>query len=343
MRNRINIYCDSAFWMDYFDDELVALRDRNRCKAWVCFFDFLRNNNVFINLAKTDVDENTCGGRAIDELLRATGGAGIHFIPGRFPMIESLGNGNDDNLNSIFLTTKPESECEEMSQRLGVLVMNKEMVYRASHLFEDCGKVFQKKIMPNWEYLYDYSKSIPSINYCNSLIIVDRYLFSKQNHSNVHDNNLKPIFNALLPKQLCDGIVFNIIIFSNISNPDFYDGSDDIKGIIDEIRPNLNYSLKVIDNRKLHDRVIITNNIMLSCGAGFDVIGNDGYPIKFTTTSLSFPFLIGQESSRTAYLSWIHTVLNECRRNFGSFDVTTHRLLNHYYEPPRSKSYFIRR
>ena len=330
MKNRINIYCESAFWTDYFNDEQVALKDKNKRRSWDHFYDFLCKNNIFIDMAKSDIEEDTCGGKAIFDIMHATGGAGIHFMPGNLPIIELLTNENDDNLNSIFLTSKPNDECEKLSKSFGVIVMNKDMVYSASHLFKDCGQAFTPRSLPNWEYLNEYSRRIPSINYCNSLIIVDRYLFSTHNYNNVFDRNIKPIFNALLPERLDGDIEFNIIIVSNISDYGFYDGSDEIEQIIEEIRPNLRFSLNVIDTRKLHDRVIITNNVMLSCGAGFDVIGNNGFPIRFTTTSLTFPFMIGQDNSQTTYLSWIHTVLEQCKQNSCTPAETNHHLLNHY-------------
>lgn len=336
MKDRINIYCEYAFWSAFFDDERDALKDRNRRKAWDCFFDFLCANKLFLGIAPTDIDENTCGGKAILDFRQATGGAGIHFLSGGLPSITELNNNEHEKLNSVFLTTKQNAECKELSNKFGVIVLNKDMVYEAKHLFDDCGRPFIKKKLPNWSYLNEYGNNAPSINCCNSLLIVDRYLFSGSNHENVFDNNLMPIFEALLPQKLADGIVFNICIFSDISSPNFYDGSEEIEEIIDEIRPKLNFDLKVIDTRRIHDRVIITNNIMLSCGAGFDVIGSDGLPIKFTNTSLTFPFLSGKSINRENYLGWIYTVLNEqskCHKTI----PTNHHILNNYYEKPRSR------
>ena len=88
MRNRINIYCESAFWTDYFNDEQVALKDKNKRRSWDHFYDFLCKNNIFIDMAKSDIDEDTCGGKAIFDIMHATGGAGIHFMPGNLPIIE---------------------------------------------------------------------------------------------------------------------------------------------------------------------------------------------------------------------------------------------------------------
>ena len=101
MKDRINIYCEYALWSAFFDDERDALKDRNRRKAW---------DKLFLGIAPTDIDESTCGGKAILDFRQATGGAGIHFLSGGLPSITELKNSDDEKLNSIFLTTKPHAD-----------------------------------------------------------------------------------------------------------------------------------------------------------------------------------------------------------------------------------------
>ena len=104
-----------------------------------------------------------------------------------------------------------------------------------------------------------------------------------------------------------------------------------INTLIKKIRPKLNYRLNIYDSRKLHDRSIITNNVILTSGAGFDVIGANELPLKFTTTSLYFPFL--QSDKNENYLYWINNILKEERkckayqRNYWGDKIKRHHLL----------------
>jgi hypothetical protein len=76
----------------------------------------------------------------------------------------------------------------------------------------------------------------------------------------------------------------------------------------------------------------------LISGAGFDVIGLDEQPLKFTTTSLNFPFL--QKDKNDKYLVWINNVLKEQEKccayesNYWGDEDKRHHLLDYYYEEP---------
>ena len=240
-------------------------------------------------------------------------------------------------LNSVFPTTLETSACEKISKRFGVIVFNLSMIFSAEHVYIDNGISFDRANGQNWTYLWVLREKCPSINCCNSLVVVDRYLLYDNNES-AFEANLRPIFDALLPISLENDIIFTICIIAENKCRSIEDKFCHIESLIRELRPELNYRLNICDSNRLHDRSIITNNVILTSGAGFDVIGTNEMPLRFTTTSLHFPFL--QSDKNEKYLGWINNVLKEeqkCRgyqRNYWGDENKRHHLLDYYYEEP---------
>ncbi len=193
--------------------------------------------------------------------------------------------------------------------------------------------------MQNWSYLLDLKTKYPSISNCNSLVIADRYLLSDK-YYDPFETNIRPILDAILPNRLDNNIIFTICVIAQNICISIEDRLSDLDLIIQELRPRLNYKLTIYDSRRLHDRSILTNNIILTSGAGFDVIGGDEKPMKFTTTSLSFPFLQLSANDSNIYLDWINNILEEkgrCRyykQDYWGDRATKHHLLDYYYERP---------
>lgn len=339
MKSKRDIYCDYEFWNSFFELESVIIKDRKKRCRWDSFCGFLTSNNLYFNISRCQILEDTDGGNALFDLCQQRGGAGIKFIPQEFPQIQELNDNDDDRLNSVFLTTKKEEECKFLSSQFGVLVFNLEMVFSSEHVFKDNGQAFTKENGKNWNYLFEFKGKCPSISCCNSLVIVDRYILADTNE-NVLNANLKPIFSALLPDALANHIVFTICIVAQKMGNNINGKLDRIKKLVRQIRPNLVFCINIFGTRHLHDRTILTNNIMLSSGAGFDVIGTNEEPLKFTTTSLVFPFFRLDKKESENYLEWINNVLREeqkCRsyqENYWGEESIKHHLLDYYYEEP---------
>ena len=340
MKTKRDIYCDYRFWEEFFEMENVVLHNRTMRKQWDAFYDFLSNNNLFFNIPTQRVNEDTSGGINLNEIRQKKGGAGIKFIPSRFPKIENLSDNDDDILNSVFLTMSDTSECEALSAKFGIMVFNISMIFTAEHIFIDNGVSFDNTNGQNWSFLFDLKTKCPSICCCNSLVVADRYLLANVSDS-VMDVNVKPIFDALLPQSLDNGIIFTICIIAQQMGSSIESKTAKLENLVRRLRPNLRFKLNVFNSKKLHDRSILTNNIILTSGAGFDVIGSDEFPLKFTTTSLCFPFLQSFSSDDSKYLVWINNVLNAertCRsyqRNYWGAEETYHHLLDYYYEEPQ--------
>lgn len=338
MKNKRDIYCEYAFWEEFFRMEDEVIRNRNKRRLWDAFYDFLSNNNIFFDVSHQEINENTNGSSNLMEIRRKKGGAGIKFIPNQFPKFEDFSDNDDDRLNAVFLTTLETEVCESLSKRFGVIVFNLSMIFSAKHVYINNGQTFDKNNGHNWTYLQALRELCPSINCCNSLLIADRYLLSDTN-INMFDNNLQPIFEALLPQMLDNGIVFNIYIIAENLCESIEDKLRRIEELVRNLRPQLNFSLNIFNSRKLHDRSILTNNIILTSGAGFDVIGHNGIPLRFTTTTLNFPFLHSNISNE--YIEWINNVIKvkkSCRRHridYWGKENPRHHLLDYYYEEPK--------
>lgn len=339
MKNKRDIYCEYAFWEAFFEMEEKVLHDRSKRKLWDAFYEFLSINNLFFDVPNQSVTEDTCGGKNLMLLRQEKGGAGIKFIPKKFPHINDLSDVDDNILNAIFLTVADTSECKNLSDRFGVIVFNLSMIFSADHMYIDNGQSFDRSNGQNWTYLYDLKKKCPSVSCCNSIVIADRYLLSNLNEC-AFNNNLKPIFDALLPQSLDNGIVFNICIIAENICRSIEDKLHRIEILVENIRPKLSFSVNIFHSKKMHDRSILTNNIILTSGAGFNVIGPDEIPLKFTTTSLFFPFFKSDSNGRILYLDWINNVLKverSCRfyqHNYWGEEKPKNHLLDFYYEEP---------
>ena len=337
MKKKREIYCEYAFWEAFFEMEERVLRDRSKRKLWDSFYNFLSNNNLFFDFPMQSITEETIGGKNIMALRQEKGGAGMKFIPRKYPKFEDISDDDDCRLNSVFLTTLETSACEKISKRFGVIVFNLSMIFSAEHVYIDNGISFDRANGQNWTYLWGLREKCPSINCCNSLVVVDRYLLYDNNES-AFEANLRPIFDALLPISLENDIIFTICIIAENKCRSIEEKFCHIESLIRELRPELNYRLNICDSNRLHDRSIITNNVILTSGAGFDVIGTNEMPLRFTTTSLHFPFL--QSDKNEKYLDWINNVLKEeqkCRgyqRNYWGDENKRHHLLDYYYEEP---------
>ena len=340
MKNKRNIYCEYRFWEAFFEMEEQVLRNRNKRRLWDAFYEFLAHNNLFFNVSLQSINPNSCGGKNLNEILHARGGAGIEFIPQQFPKFEEISNEDDIFLNSVFLTMLDDKKCKSVAKKIGVMVLNLQMVLSSNHIYYDNKISFDKINRHNWSCLLELKAKYPSISHCNSLVIADKYLLSSTRRRSAFELNLRPIFDALLPFSLGNDIVFTICILSENQIGNVEEKLSKIEEVIRDLRPRLIYKINLFNSWDMHDRSILTNNIILTSGAGFDVIGENRISNKLSITSLCFPFLQISANDSITYLDWINNILNakgECniyQRNYWGDEKTSHHLLDYYYERP---------
>lgn len=245
----------------------------------------------------------------------------IEFLRNDFPNLdESISpDRNDEILNSIFLTTKSDEECIKLSQRYGIIVLNRNLSGTCDYLFDYCeeptpgydiSKKEDERLITDWNFL---KKRFPDANICNSIIINESYFFNDditrkgrlQRHwRNKINDNLKPILDIFLPDK-CTDRPFNLLILTVMehnkrkNNDVIVESSEEwlkirhsyLKKIIQSIRPELQYNLCIILQAK-HDRAIITNNIAITSGTGFSIFSKtEELHSDSTTIRISHPFV----------------------------------------------------
>ena len=224
----------------------------------------------------------------------------LHFNASKVHFNDSMLDTNQ--LDALFFSCESKEVCAKAMEEYGIIVICSENINDFKYLTFDQGVAIHKTEYSNWKQCLGGHDIVP----CNSLIVVDNYIL---NDSSSIEENLIRIFDSLIPLSLSESIIFQLTIFATL-----YDdrGSKhyncetrlkEIKTILSSIRPNINFSVSIIkcSKDKFHDRTIITNNLYIGCGAGFDLF-KDGKSKKTTTVSVFHPFLNTHKRwSRKAY------------------------------------------
>ena len=308
MRKRKTVYCDYKFLKEYVCTAIVPdpydEESNRRYNNWQSFKNFILDANLYINATKDDLTKEEPNNRFIHLLLKkgANGECRINYVPNSFPDIEKIegDNINKDLMNSVFFIDLEDEIINKKSKDFGIFIINRNIASNSDHLFKDNGKGFGLREHGSWDFIDELLTEIPSIRDCNSMLIIDNYLFEDdcnrvgeliETYKEKINKNLIPILKDILPLTLIEGEVFQI---------DFYAGKGDLEEQreflykkIKVIRPNLNFSLTVFNmcDEIFHDRAILTNNLFLQCGKGFDLFNKSGICKKPTSVGMSFPFL----------------------------------------------------
>ena len=221
---------------------------------------------------------------------------------------------SDNYLNSLFFTSESKEICEKVMKDYGVIVINAENMNIFKPLIFDAGVALQKDEVSCWKKCLETNNMVP----CNSLVIVDNYIL---NETDKIEENLTSIFDVLIPKKLDERLNFHIAIFTTLCNDrgipyNSKSRLEKVHNILCKIRPDLHFTVSIIkcSKDKFHDRTIISNNLYIGCGGGFDLF-KKGKSQKTTTVSFFIPFFnLHTKWSRKAYsniLSDTTTVFNE--------------------------------
>lgn len=365
MKDKRDIYCEYSFWESFFEMEDKVLKNRTQKMNWCYFYSFLSNNILYFDINREEADSESVGGQNIQDLLQAKGGANINFISQDFPKIADLkiDNNDDQLLNSVFLTMSETTVCEKMSKRYGVLILNLSMVLSSEYLYMDTGITFDRDRNDNWSFLDFYKKSSPGIRCCNSIVLIDKYLFHNQTTPQGYDrgpdilnHNIGPILDSLIPEKLDSNILFCFYIVSEYeADKPIGDKIKVYEDIIKEKCPNIRYKIVILDPWKngvelIHDRALFTNYFFINPGAGFDVIGSNDRARRKSDVHTHFPFLYkslwisnNASTDKNNYLDWIFKVLkvnkscNSYEHNYWGSRYKKHHLLDYYSEGNKIK------
>lgn len=264
------IYLQHGFWeaVKKFD---VSIFGPN---AWNVFC-VLRGEKV-----KTEISIESFIQDDLLSMLWHESGGSCYVEKGQIDEILSKKALSIEDLCSVFLLDKEETECNNFSNIKGILCLNADMLSRKRYLLSD------KKISFNYLQEGDYYCIKDFFSHpCNSLILIDPHLLDDSNNIK---NHLKHLLNNILPQTL--DVTFDISIFSGIGNGN-YDNKElgnkfyeDIKIMLKGIRPCLDFSFTIYQipaqGEGWHDRYILTNSLIIEATGGFDVFGPSKGKIK---------------------------------------------------------------
>lgn len=197
------------------------------------------------------------------------------------------------SLSSVYLVNKDNAFCEKARGELGVTILNDDNINSNHNLFENREKWIGKDEIHAEGWQSDDFKDIFENKWCNSMVVIDKYICKVGNADRLNPNLIK-LFNALLPKTPLT-LPFHLSIICKML--DQRNGSNlfnDIKKSVEEIRPDLKISLTLYHSHEIHDRVIVTNTYMVKIGAGFALF-NKGRAYNETNLELFYPMLLGKK------------------------------------------------
>lgn len=245
-----------------------------------------------INVTEDSTEEERLSAECLKLLYKkhAGGNKEITFGKESFVQLEitPIAQMTDQDFCAVYLTKK---HFYHAAKKYGVINITSTNYPDFECLFKDNGEAIAKGEVYNWGFLRSKAK-----HNCNSLIIADNYILKKPS---VKQNLLK-ILDFLLPDKLDDHVPFHFTIISTDKNISWQwdEAIGVLKGELKRLRPILKIEFEYlrVDEKKLHDRTIITNNIWISCGGGFDLFYYDNGKKKFvagksTTINIIYPFL----------------------------------------------------
>ena len=292
MNQRKDIYCEKSFWSELSQKlseiknspDFEERRNNQDLDEW---YDLLGRSNVFFDCSEEVIVELSKKDCYLEGLLIRSGEnrCSVDFLSGAVTsMCKGSSQMNTKMYNSLYLSK--ESHVAQ-ARNVGIINIGSNDLHSNRHLFNDFGPSVGRDTERDWAQMLDSAKANQN---CNSMIIVDKYIFKDVNA------NLYRILNTLLPKKL--GTMFYLSIFS-------LDGCEEseierFKQRLDEkiriIRPELSFFLEVygccIDD--FHDRGIITNYLWIEIGAGFNLI-KKGLASKTTNIHVIYPMIVSEE------------------------------------------------
>ena len=310
---RKTCYCEIGFLETFLSSRPTTLEPNDESilfmNNWTSLYCFISKSDLVLNISSIEFDKIKEKNEWLKMLWKksSNGECGLDFVGNNsFPDITNLklSNNEDKLLNAVFLTSHDDSICRRQSKLYGVIVLNVNLLKKCKHIFIDNGIEIPNTKIKNWDFLRNMNNLFPPLNICNSMVIVDNYLFADDIGKGGDERlkyNLEPILRAVLPEKLEDGECFELAIFTGERKDEF---SNKLSGgygthynyvcsLISRLRPKLNYRICFYSKAQndFHDRSILTNNIWISSGHGFDIFRKSGAVDKPTTINVAFPFI----------------------------------------------------
>lgn len=293
-------------------------------RLWMCIKALIFSPDIVLHLNITSDEIDTIEKKNRNELTTfeknirdildrqhqiSDGSPGIQLITRDFVTVDNINKSDDKQLTAYYLTCCDCKTCQQCMDECGVLAICPENIKNFKSILYDNGSAVGKNEQTDWKQKLIFTP-------CNSLVLVDNYILSDSKGI----DNLKKIFDILLPQKLNSDVPFQISIFTTLKRG-YGNKAEDIscqkrldkvKEIIQEVRVNLkpiHISIFKCSSDRFHDRIICTNNTYISCGGGFDLVNDFGRASKTTTTNYIFPFFYKSAKwDSMAYSNFVYNV-----------------------------------
>lgn len=282
MRKRV--FLEMAFWDKFLECYPVSMplpdeKGMRRLKAWIELFSFLSRSSITADCSAKEFSDKA----ETDQWLRylwkkSTENDTLLSFGSRFNDLDSLFSTNPF---CVLFSGTGKGPCAE---RYGVINLNGGNCLTMGSLFIDNGMAIRQGDVWSWS---DFEQLFPS-RCSNSMIIVDNYILKNGL------KNLPNLLERLLPDS-CE-IDYHLSIFylynqTNVSREDILDiirmkKPGLVKNLILELFPT-------VGSTEFHDRAIITNNVWIAVGGGFDLTCNGRDPDiakRSTTIEILYPY-----------------------------------------------------
>lgn len=287
------ILCELSFWESFSKQyPSIHIEPGQLESMWIEYYSFLSRSDIYWDCTYAEFYEKAKSDTPLMKLWKkyTQGECGMEFEIFKPTSVSEA-------LRRYPYCTLFSEKRSDKAKKFGILNITTDNYSQMPNLFVDNGVALRHGENWDWSKLKKYL-SQPS----NSMILVDNYAFQYEKE------NLYRILELILPDKL--SFQYHLLIFhqngkgQNINN---------LENTIKQLKPNLDIVIEDIQTGQdptdgyrtdFHDRAIITNNIWIGSGAGFNLIKwnrKEGYlnPQKSTTLTVVFPGF----SSR--YIKWI--------------------------------------
>ena len=311
-----HVYCENQFLeqaVSKIKDKKFSFEDNDEMQIWICIMSLIFSPNIslFLDIKKEqfiriidEIEERINKAAENDEEIKLSNYDNLmrdlHAAQqdGKLSLecigVDLLSNFESFEekwkMNGYYLTCKDKSICNTLMADYGILAICPNNIQNFKSIIYDDGVAIKKRDKGCWEKIL-HGFLFP----CNSLTIVDNYVL---NDTYKMEENLSQVFRALLPEKLNEDSVFHITIITSLR--DFKKKQDlpskirkeKLDNLMKEIRPKLKYTITIFkcSSDLFHDRSIITNNILICCGAGFELF-NKQTAQKSTTINIVCPYI----------------------------------------------------
>ncbi len=303
------VYCEFGFLKEFLTSFPNPIENWEGALSWKRMYNFLYYAYKYIDVPNSQLACEATKNKLLLQLIRN----GNYNYDKCFPNLQEPSRiiFNKEKKNSIFLTSLNKKRRESISSEYGIIVIGKDDIQKFAKQYGKLHKAIGKNTHAKWsDFIPVYMKT------ANSLIILDNYILSD---TMLIDENLICILNSLLPYTCTNEFSFPIYIYTYDACEDWKGRYDLINEKIKSIRPDLTFQLSIfkVNKEDFHDRNVITNNLYIECGSGFNLLSNETAK-KTTNLRISYPFMNyedGCDSEMEAYINTLSDIIAVDKRD----------------------------